>query len=83
MNKLVVEVYLPAAQQKYDVRLPANAPLSTLTQLVGQVVSQASEGVYIADEGSVLLDRERGTIFDINMTPRELGLKNGSRLMLI
>lgn len=83
MNKLIVEVYLPAALHAYDVRLPADIPLYQSVPLIGQACSRLSDGLYAADASGLLLQREDGAILDINMTPTELGLRNGSRLMLI
>lgn len=83
MNKIIVEVYLPAALRTYDVRIPADVQLFEVTSQVAQALSILSEGLYIATEDALLLERESGSILDINMTAWELGLQNGSRLMLI
>lgn len=83
MDKLIVEIYLPAALQGYDVRLPTDVPLYHSLKLAGTALTRLSEGLYVADENAVLLERETGAILNINMTPRELGLRNGSRLVLI
>lgn len=83
MNKFIVEIYLPAALQTYDVRIPANLPLHQLITLIGQAISRLSGGLYTADDNTILLQRESGAILNINMTPAELGLCNGSRLILI
>ena len=53
------------------------------TELAGREISRLSGGVYEADPACVLCDRESGAILNINMTVWELGLRNGSKLMLI
>lgn len=83
MHKVIVEVYLPAALHSYDVKIPVNLPLHQLISLIGQAISRLSDGLYAADDSSILLQRESGSILNINMTPVELGLCNGSRLILI
>lgn len=83
MNKLLVEVYLPAAQKDYDILIPANMDLGQITKLVGSAISQLSGSLYSSDSTSILCDRESGEILNINMTAWDLGLRNGSRLMLI
>ncbi len=83
MSKLLVELYLPAALRGYDIKLPADVPLYQSLPLIGQAVSRLTAGLYAAGETPVLIDGESGMIFNIDMTPRELGLRNGSRLMLI
>ena len=37
MNKLQIEVYLPAALRSFDVRVPADMKLAQVTQLVAVV----------------------------------------------
>ncbi len=83
MSKIIVEVYLPVAQTEYDLLIPADMPFYKVTPLVAQIVTGVAEGFFISDDNSLLVDRDNGIAFDINMTAREMGLKNGSRIMLV
>ena len=83
MRKLLIDVYLPVALKSYDIQIPADMKLADATRLVADALSQLSGGSYTADSGAILCDRESGKILNINMTVWELGLRNGSRLMLI
>ena len=46
-------------------------------------MTELSEGEFKDNGNSVLVDRDTGNIFDINFSVYELGLENGSKLMLI
>lgn len=83
MNKLTVEVYLPAALQRFDVQIPADMRLAQITSLVSEALAQMSGALYSADAAPLLCDFESGEILNINMTAWDLGLRNGSSLMLI
>ena len=83
MMRLLLEIYLPAALRSFDVRVPADMRLSQAVQLISAALAQMSGALYGADDTSVLCDRDSGEILNINMTVWELGLRNGSRLMLI
>lgn len=83
MNRLTIEVYLPAALQSFDVRVPADMKLSQITQLISQALGQISGLLYSADTIPILCDLKSGNILNINMTAWNLGLRNGSKLMLI
>ena len=83
MNKLQIEVYLPAALRSFDVQIPANMTLAQTTKLVADALSQLSNSLYSAHSEPLLCDRDSGEILNINMTAWELGLRNGSKLMLI
>lgn len=83
MNKILVEIYLPAVLRDFDVYIPADMRLSETTGLVASALANMSGHLYTADSASILCDRESGEILNINMTAWELGLRNGSKLMLI
>ena len=83
VNKVTLEVYLPAAQQTFDVQVPPYARLSQVTALAGKSLTALSGGRYDAATAPMLCDRMSGEILNVNMTVWELGLRNGSRLMLL
>jgi hypothetical protein len=83
MEKILVEVLLPAANTGYDIYIPIVSRMDEVTALVSAVLSELSAGKYKSDSNAVLCDAATGTIFDINKTVDELGIKNGSKLILI
>lgn len=83
MNKLTVEIYFPAVLQSFDVQIPADMKLSQITRLVSESLAQLSGSLYSADTFPILCDKKSGKILNINMTAWDLGLRNGSSLMLI
>lgn len=83
MNKALIEVVLPAADMKFDVYIPLESKMSEVLALVSGVLNDLSGGKYKATENAVLCDAETGIIFNINMVVAELGIRNGSKLMLI
>lgn len=83
MNRIKVEVYLPAIMKSFDVQLPADLQLSKAIPLLAQALSQLSGTSYVPDATPLLCERDSGGILNINMTAWNLGLRNGSRLMLI
>jgi hypothetical protein len=83
MNKILVEVYLPALGKSFDAFIPIESKLSEVIMLLAKALSDLSNGSYIASEDAILCDIATGNIFNINLSASELGLKNGSKLMLI
>ncbi|NLM34498.1 MAG: methyltransferase [Clostridiales bacterium] len=83
MDKVLVEVYLAAAGRSYDVYIPLASPMNEVLQLISTLLSDLSEGSFMANDDTVLCDAESGTIFNINIPVAELGIKNGSKLVLI
>ena len=83
MNKVLVEIILPAADKSFDVYIPLESQMSEVLTLVSAVLSDLSDGKYKAKDDAVLCDATSGIIYNINMAIAELGIKNGSKLMLI
>ena len=83
MDKVLVEVFLPAAGISYDIYIPLNSRMSEVLRLVARVIEDLSKGKYKYTSETTLCDRSSGIIFNINLSVAELGIKNGSKLMLI
>jgi len=82
-NKILVEISVPAAAQKFDVYIPLESRMSEVVRMVAGALSDLSDGKYKATNDAILCDAETGSIFNVNIEVAELGLKNGSHLMLI
>lgn len=82
-NKALVEISVPAAAQKFDVFIPLESRMSEVIRLVSSAVSDLTGGKYRATGDAILCDADTGIIYNINVEVAELGIRTGSRLMLI
>lgn len=82
-NKALVEISVPAAAKKFDVFIPLESRMSEVVQMVAGALGELSEGKYKATAEAILCDADTGMIYNVNMEVAELGIKTGSRLMLI
>lgn len=82
-NKFLVEVYLPAAQRSFDMKFPSDSRIGEVNALAAALAADLSGGSYRATDQSVLVNAENGRIYDVNMKVSELGIQNGTRLILI
>lgn len=83
MDKIIIELYIPAIGQTHDVFIPMDLRLHEIEGLMATAMMELSGGVYIRSEDAVICERATGTVLDINLSAREQGLSNGSMLMLI
>lgn len=83
MIKIVVEVYFPVAGKAYDVFIPFKSKMSEVLMLLCRVAPELSDGVFKASKDTVLCDRSDGVILNLNMTVEELGIRNGTKLILL
>ncbi|MBM7618448.1 hypothetical protein JOC95_000290 [Bacillus tianshenii] len=82
MDKILVEVYVPASNDKHDVFIPVSSKLYEVVYLLSSTVSELSHGYFKATPDTVLCNKSNGEILNINQTIEELNLQNGAKLML-
>lgn len=83
MDKVLVEIFVPAANQSFDVFIPQTSKMGEVVDLVSKSLSRLSNGKYKSDSNSILCEAESGNIFNINLSVYELEIKNGTKLILI
>ncbi len=81
--KFVIDVYVPASGNKYEMRIPASIQMFNVLELIKKAVSECEDGRYCPDDTAVLCDKNTGEILNLNLTAFEMGLKNGSEIMII
>jgi hypothetical protein len=82
-EKALVEIFVPASGETFDVFIPLASKMSDVIKMVSGALTELSNGRYRATDDAVLCDAATGIIFNVNIEVAELGIKNGSRLMLI
>lgn len=82
-NKILLEIYIPLLEKKYDVFVPINKTIGTLKKYIDKGIVDLSESDYVLKEELNLYSKETGKIYDINSKLIDTDLKNGSRLVLI
>lgn len=83
MNKLLLEVYLPASGISYEMRIPKQLKVAQVTEMIRQYLLMREEGEYVPTEDAVLCDGETGKIYDANLFLDSLNLANGKRVIFI
>ena len=83
MDKVLVEIYIPALDVSFDVFVPLQSQMSEVLELIKKAATEMSDGRFIADKNTAICHREDGTIININLSVFELEIRNGSKLMLI
>lgn len=83
MKKVLVEVMLPAADRQFDVFIPLECSIRDITRMLEAALTELSAGKFEAANSSFLCDAETGKILSFDNMAWELGIQNGSRLILI
>ena len=83
MDKILVSVNVPALNESYDIFIPPDSPMHEVQELIKKAVSSLSHGQFLAATDTILCFGNSGAIVNINLSVWELGIRNGSRLILI
>ena len=83
MEKVIVEIFVPALDASYDVFIPRTAQMHQVLELIKKAVTELSSGRFVATEETAICYRKSGKLININMTVFELNIQNGTKLMLI
>ena len=83
MDKALIEVYVPVLDRSFDMFIPLTSPMHDVLELIKKAVSEMPDGRFVANANTTICNREDGTIININLSVYELGIRNGSKLMLI
>ena len=82
-NKILIEIYLPTFEIRYDVFIPINKRVGTIKQLIEKLLIEMSDITYKITEGTNLYSKDTGNIYDVQMLIKDTDIKNGSKLVLI
>ncbi len=83
MDKILIEVFIPVAGKVFEIFVPSELMMHEALELICKMVTQMCDGVFVAGKDTVICHRDTSDILNINLSVSELGLNNGSKLMLI
>ena len=83
MNKVLVKLYVPKLNEQYDIWLPINKQIFNVINLLVKSVSELSGRVFEPINMPILYDKFTAKEYDINMTVKEAGIRNGTEIILI
>mgnify|MGYP004529735797 CR=1 FL=1 len=82
-NKVLVNLYIPFLEKKYEVFLPANRKIGEIIYLIGKVLPDITGGYYQYTNKERLYNRLDGREYQINEMIKNTNIRNGSELILM
>jgi hypothetical protein len=83
MNKILIKVIVPLVEEKYEVFVPSNKRISLIIKLIVKVVNELTNGYYPLKEDALLINKDTGNLYDVNITVKDAKILNGSEVILI
>ncbi|MBQ5397826.1 MAG: EsaB/YukD family protein [Ruminococcus sp.] len=83
MNKILIKLFVPAANLFFDILAPADLVIEELIKVLANGVNYMSDGAYAPSGGETLSQREPEVLFDPSFTLADYGVHNGAELIMI
>ena len=81
--KLLVNVYIPAISQKYDVLIPDSLRIKHVVSMIAEAVDGMSNHLYVSSGSECLCSVEKNILLRQNMTLASYGIQNGDHLVMM
>ena len=83
MNRVLIKVHVPSLATAFEILIPPELVLNEIITYISNAIEQYSDGQYCSSHHEILCNKKDGKVLDINYSAYELGLHNGSELVLI
>ena len=83
MNKILVTVYVPVIEKKYDIFVPINVVVSEFITSLQDSIVEMSNGFYEKNDQALLIDSLTCKVINAKNIVKFSGLRNGSLVMLL
>lgn len=82
-NKILVEILCAATGNIYDVQISSDCLMHEALTLIKAILDDFEKGKYATDGSTLIYNAENGKVVNLNNYVCELGLHNGSRLVIV
>lgn len=83
MNKVLIEIRVPAIYEQFEVFMPTDVPIKDLNGIIASGVAEITNGKYIVSGCEQLCLKEPAGLLNPFLTLQDYGLKDGMQIYLI
>ncbi len=83
MNKVLIEICIPAIGNYFDIFAPVDVPIGKLNGIIANGIAEITNGKYVASECEQLCQKEPAGILNPSLSLQDYGIKDGMQLYLI
>ncbi len=82
-NKVLVTLYVPHLDMKYDMYIPVNKRIHIIIDLIKKALFELSEGLFNINNNYELYNFENGELYNMNDLVRNTSIRNNSKIVII
>lgn len=81
--KILINVYVPAIEMKYDILVPSFLRIRNIASLIAETVENLSNHIYISSGAEYLCSVDKNILLRPNATLEQYGIQNGDHLVMM
>ena len=82
-NKVLVNLYIPFLEKRYEVFIPVNKKIGEIIHLIGKALGDITGGYYVYHQNEKLYSRLNGKEYHLNETIKHTNIRNGTELIFM
>lgn len=83
MDKILIKLYVPSIEERYDVKIPINRKVSDVILLLIKAIDEFYDGSFKPQQMPFLYNLLTEEIIDSNLKVQDAKIMNGMQLLLI
>jgi hypothetical protein len=83
MNKILIIVYVPLIELKYEIYIPINKKIGTVKDLIVKSINEMSDNSLNTNRALKLYNNDTGDVLPNNIYVKDSNMVNGTTLVLI
>ncbi len=80
LYKVICEVSFPALGIQLDINIPINKTVEYVTKMLDKIIQENISSDYQSKEGSILVNKRTGVVYDKNTLVKDTDICNGCKL---
>ena len=82
-DKVLINLYIPFIEKKYEVFIPAGKKIGEIIYLIGNSLKDITNGYYIYKKTEKLYNRQTGKEYNLNEIIKHTNIRNGTELVFM
>lgn len=82
-NKVCIDLIVPVIEEHYNVFIPVNKKTIEIIFLLNKAINELTDNCFPISNKLNLINANTGVGYDVNLTFKENGILNGSKLILM
>lgn len=82
-NKVLVTLYVPYLDSRYDMYIPVNKRIHVIIDLIKKSLFELSEGTFNLTNKYEIYNYETGMAYNMNDLVRDTDIRNNSNLIIV